>query len=554
MPNTLSALPASDYKLSHDPTKSITGDVKSDLSKNPFGTMASELLFGMVNDFLMVVDDATGLDLLDFATALEGLLGGPVGLLSGFLSFLTPGTTTPGGGVFGTLLQLIPGLAGGAGTLAGLGSFLNTLHDFADQIVAVISNVIHQIPFAGGPLGTLFDDLTRWFTGTQATAAAAASATAVQSQQSISKPGYIALDASVDATFPIANISGPTPSLCSVTSAGAMIGFVDTADNGKKRSIVWLGQDTASITGFYVNVYELDLVTNVASLIEASANLIGVVPNTLTWNYHNLATSFDSQIGHSYPVELVIVGSGTYKIAGISTNWIPANTISYPHTIGAQRTTGLPTAPSTFTPTYFGSIPWFGLGGFLFAGPTTLSYTTSGAHTYPIPDWMKYGDLIDVLVLGGAGGGSSSFFGATGNGGSPGVWEVRTLIYGIDIPIGTTSLAVFVGSGGAGGSGAGNPGAAGTASTVSIITGLGVTTITAAAGAGGGAGGIAVGHGPGDQLLHTETYAGGADQVTASAPGNAPGGAGAGGAPFSDGAVGAVGAVWLAAYQAGTNP
>jgi hypothetical protein len=551
VPNTLSALPASTYKLSHDPTKSIAGDVGSDIEKNPFKELSSELLFGMVNDFLGVVDDATGLDFLDFALALEGLLDGPVGLLSGFLSFLTPGTTTPGGGVFGTLLDLIPGLAGGGGTLADLGGFLNGLHDFAEQIVEVISNVIHQLPFGGGPLGGLFDDLTGWFTGTQATAAAAASATSVQSQQSVAKPGYIALDASVDATFPIANISGATPSLCSITSAGAIIGFVDTADNGKKSSIVWLGQDTTGITGFYLNLYELDLVTGVATLLEASANIIGAVSNTLQWNYHNLTTPIDSQIGHSYPVELVIVGSGTYKIAGVATNWVPANTISYPHTIGAQRTTGLPTAPATFTPTYFGTIPWFGLGGFQFAGPTTLSYTTSGAHTYLIPDWLKYGDLIDVLVLSGAGGGSSSIFGATGQGGNPGTWQVRTLTYGIDIPISTTSLTVNVGAGGAGGSGAGNPGSAGGASTV---TGTGVTTITAAGGTGGGAGGVATGRGPGNQTLHTETYVGGGDQVSPSAPGNAPGGGGAGGAPFSDGATGAVGAVWLAAYQAGTNP
>lgn len=548
MPNTLSALPSSTYKVTADPTVTIAGDVGSDISENPFDVLSSALLFGMVNDFLMVVDDATGLDLLDFATGLEGLLGGPVSLLSGLLGFLTPGSTTSGGGVFGPLLGLIPSIAGG--TLGELGDFFNGLHDFTIQIVEVISNVIHQIPFAGGFLGGLFDDLTGWYTGTQATALAATSATSVQSQQSIAKPGYIALDATVDATFPIANISGATPLLCNVTSAGAMIGFVDTADNGKKNSVVWLGQDTTGITGFYLNVYELDLVTSVASLIEASSNIIGSVSDPLQWNYHNLAAPIDSKIGHSYPVELVIVGSGTYKIAGISTNWVPANTISYPHTIGAQRTTGLPTAPSTFTPTYFDTVPWFGLGGFLFAGPTTLLYNTAGAHTWTPPDWLKYGDLVDVLALGGAGGGSSSVFGATGQGGISGTWQVRTLVYGIDIPL-NTPLMVTVGTGGGGGSGAGVAGAAGTASTVS---GTGVTTITAAGGAGGTVGGVATGLGPGDQVLHTETYAGGADQVTASGPGNAPGGAGAGGAPFNDGAAGAVGAVWLAAYQAGTNP
>lgn len=757
MPNTLSALPSSTYKVTHDPTATIAGDVGSDISKNPFDELSSELLFGMVNDFLGVVDDATGLDFLDFALALEGLLDGPVGLLSGFLGFLTPGSGTSGGGVFGPILNLIPGLGGGSGTLGGLGSFLNPsafigaaagifapiltnvgqffqhllpqtplsnitdatpnlliepgfddpdsinlgagwawdstigrttvgcakttaasvnrelisatipvvegqqlnfavwskwsslvytgtspiimgvitylagnrtgsttlasftspaasqaawvqltgsytvpagvdavslqfrvvntasagnvwfddaeatkhtdglpqtwisglvsvlddIHDFANSIVAVISNVIHAIPFAGGPLGDLFDDLTRWFTGTQATALTAVSATTIQAQQSIAQPGYIALDATADATFPIANISGATPLLCSVTSAGAMIGFINPKDNGKKNSIPWLGQNTTGITGFYLNLYELDLVTGVCSLIEASANIIGSVSNTLAWNYHNFSTPIDVMIGHVYAVELVIVGSGTYKIAGTATSWIPANTVSYPHNIGAARTTGLPAAPSTFTPTYFSSEPWFGLGGFLFAGPTTVAYNTTGAHTYTIPDWLKYGDNIDTLVLGGGGGGQASQFSATGQGGNPGTWFVQTLVYGVDIPIGTTTLTVNVGSGGAGGVGAGNVGADGTASTV---TGTGLVTLTAAGGKGGAGGTNAVGHGPGNQVLNTVTYPGGADQVTASAPGNAPGGGGGGGAPFSDGAAGAVGAVWLAAYQAGTHP
>lgn len=757
MPNTLSALPSSTYKVTADPTATIAGDVGSDISKNPYDELSSELLFGMVNDLLEVVDDATGLDFLDFATALEGLLDGPVGLLSGFLGFLTPGSSTSGGGVFGPILSLIPGLGGGSGTLGGLGSFLNPsafigaaagifapiltdvgqffqhlvpqvplsnitdatpnlliepgfddpdsiqigpgwaydhtvgrttngcaktsaggvnrelvsvaipvvegqqlnfavwliwsslvytgtspiimgvvtylagtrtgsstlasftspaasqaawvqlsgsytvpagvdsvslqfrvvntasagsvwfddaeatkhtdglpqswvsgltgvlddLHDFASDIVLVISNVIHAIPFAGGPLGTLFDDLTRWFTGTQATALTAVSATTIQSQQSIAKPGYIALDASVDAVFPIANISGATPLLCSVTSAGAMLGFVTTPDNGKKSSLVWLGQDTTGITGFYLNLYELDLVSGTNTLIEASANIVGTVSNTLAWNYHNLTTPIDSQIGHVYAVELVIVGSGTYKIAGVASNWVPANTTSFPHSLGASRTTGLPTAPSTFTPTYFGSAPWFGLGGFLFAGPTTLSFTAIGAHTYTLPDWLKYGDNIDCLVLAGGGGGQSSSFGATGDGGYAGAWRVQTLVYGVDIPIGTTTLTVTVGGGGAGGSGSGN---AGTPGGDSSVAGTGLVTITAAGGAGGTIGGVAVGRGPGDQTLNTETYTGGTDQLTASGPGNAPGGGGGGGAPFSDGAAGAIGAVWLAAYQAGTHP
>jgi hypothetical protein len=70
------------------------------------------------------------------------------------------------------IFDLIPNLAG--------------LQDFAEQIVHVISSVIHGIPFAGGFLGDLFDDLTDWFDDTQATAAQAGDALlGVQATQDI---------------------------------------------------------------------------------------------------------------------------------------------------------------------------------------------------------------------------------------------------------------------------------------------------------------------------------------------------------------------------------
>lgn len=125
MPNRVSLLPSSVPKVTHDPTVTLQGDPMGVLGSNPYGEMTDALLFGAVNTLLGWVDDATGLDLLGIVSPLEGLLGTGTGLLSGFVGFLTPGTGTTGGGVFGPLLGLIPGLGGGAGTLGALGGFLN---------------------------------------------------------------------------------------------------------------------------------------------------------------------------------------------------------------------------------------------------------------------------------------------------------------------------------------------------------------------------------------------------------------------------------------------
>lgn len=155
MPNTLSALPSSIYKLSHDPTQSVMGDVGSDLTNNPFAAMTDEILFGAVNTLLQDIDAATGLDLLDFATGLESLLGGPLSLLTGFLGFVTPGTGTTGGGVFGPLLGLIPGLGGGTGTLGGLGTFLNPV-----SLIGAAAGIFQPIlSGAGSFLGGLIPGL-----------------------------------------------------------------------------------------------------------------------------------------------------------------------------------------------------------------------------------------------------------------------------------------------------------------------------------------------------------------------------------------------------------
>lgn len=153
MPNQLSLLPSSLYNLSHDPTVTLNGDPMSDVGVNPFGTMTDEILFGAVNELLGWIDDATGLDLLAIVSPLEALLGTSTGLLSGFLGFLTPGSSTLGGGVFGPLLGLIPGLSGGTGTLGGLGSFLNPATLLSGG--GIFAPLLSVIPGLGSGTGTL---------------------------------------------------------------------------------------------------------------------------------------------------------------------------------------------------------------------------------------------------------------------------------------------------------------------------------------------------------------------------------------------------------------
>lgn len=184
--------------------------------------------------------------------------------------------------------------------------------------------------------------------------------------------------------------------------------------------------------------------------------------------------------------------------------------------------------------------------------PVATQYTATGAFTYTIPADC---DKIDVILLGGGGGGGNGSLFVPGTGGAGGGWLVTTLVRGVDIPWGTTSLAGSVGTGGAGGSAAGaaNNGIAG-----------GATTLTSPALSGaGGAGGAGWGNGqrngftssPSSQSLNGQTYnaaAGGAGVGTA--PG--AGGASVQGTPFGNnpGFAGARGQAWFYAYSASPTP
>jgi hypothetical protein len=179
--------------------------------------------------------------------------------------------------------------------------------------------------------------------------------------------------------------------------------------------------------------------------------------------------------------------------------------------------------------------------------PATQDYTTVGTYTYQIPYWCT---AIDVILLGAGGGGT---YGGINNGvgGGAGSWKTATLERGSDIPWATTTINITVGGGGTPGAVTGAPATAGGDTTASWDSSSGTTTETAA---GGGAGASSSGQigdapNPGLQSIGDATLTGGTSQSVAGAPGNAPGGGGAGSDVISEGGPGADGAAVLVARQ-----
>jgi hypothetical protein len=189
-------------------------------------------------------------------------------------------------------------------------------------------------------------------------------------------------------------------------------------------------------------------------------------------------------------------------------------------------------------------------------------FSTPGTFTYTVPAGAK---MIDIVCLGGAGGGGKGDISGPGHGGVQGSWLGRTLRVGLDIQA-NQSVSVLVGKGGKGNTDlldATGPGATGEPSWV-----LGF--VEAPGGIGGSTGGITnqqgmpgtAGGEPANFVFNGRTYVGGKGGVPGSnqsgtypgygLDGNAPsvGGEGGDGVPigYNGGGTGGAGRVWVYAY------
>jgi hypothetical protein len=179
--------------------------------------------------------------------------------------------------------------------------------------------------------------------------------------------------------------------------------------------------------------------------------------------------------------------------------------------------------------------------------PATQQYTAAGTYSYTIPYWCT---TIDLILLGAGGGGT---YGGINNGvgGGAGGWNAVSLQRGSDIPLATATITITVGQGGAPGAVTGAAAMPGGDTTAAWDSSSGATTETAS---GGGAGASANGQigdapNPGSQSIGDATLTAGIAQSVPGAPGNAPGGGGAGSDVVTEGGPGSDGAAVLVARQ-----
>jgi hypothetical protein len=347
----------------------------------------------------------------------------------------------------------------------------------------------------------------------------------------------------------------------------SLIAFIRVEREDTKNSAEFTGQSATSTipTGLNVNVWKVDYDAGEMTYI-TSTHFTQAQLNFLTeeWFFADTAAA-NVAAGDTLAVEFQNLDpSAVFEIYGstkISTKPLHplANLKAMTATRNAGTTTPAPgdtVALSSLTYTN-AKIPYVGLTTSSPPPPVYPDYTTpfTASGTLTLQDWVAHADLIGV----GQGGGGQGETGSTvGRGGSPGVWAAKTLTVGVDIPAGATITVTvqpdpsIVGDPGSGGAffSDGHDGAATTFAWTDMNGDP--QTFTCPGGLGGGLHNgsnlTEWGQSPGDYTYNDVTYPGGAAQLVPG-NGNAPGGSGPGGEPFSYGHNAGRGQGWIVERQ-----
>src|SRR5581483_5990090 len=85
------------------------------------------------------------------------------------------------------------------------------------------------------------------------------------------------------------------------------------------------------------NLYSMNTSTGALTNVVAGANAVSSVGTALQWSYYDLPSAITAAPGNVYAVEMVVQGSGTYSLMGLSNSTFPTNSAVYPQALGASR-------------------------------------------------------------------------------------------------------------------------------------------------------------------------------------------------------------------------
>lgn len=515
-------------------------------------------------------DDGDESTLATFFTNLRAFL--PSTMKSGSFNLLTAGeefisNILKPAGLLSEVENLVETLMSSLGLNPGGGSLLDKIGSLSSSLGGRIQDTEDNI---GDFLDSLWGGLQRK-TGTGKSAADVGNAAITTSMQAATgvqigewnnavlnlrnnKSLMQGIDETEEANFSVGQLWAGTTTepvgTVSATAASVPVAYWRASEVAKKGFISWFGKGFTGITSLNIDVYRANYTTNTWDLIHTSPNLIAQVDNTWRYLIYSIANVTDRigvVSGDVLGVAWRVTGSGTHTIAAIPASGMPQHPTIHPKTPASTRTgVGALAFAST---AYATTIPWFGIG--IITGDAPAPYyaprqTIYGASdTYTIPaEFRVQGNILDIVAIGSGSGGDGSIAYVPAPSGLPGQWAARRYVYGVDIPMGTTSLAISIGPRGTGG--VGSFGGIGTDGAATTVSAPGMATLTAPGGSGQAASPNNTAAGTYD--FQGTTYQGGAATGLGSV-GNTPGGGGGGGLPYLSGKDGANGGAWITVHQ-----
>jgi hypothetical protein len=179
-------------------------------------------------------------------------------------------------------------------------------------------------------------------------------------QQSVNYEIAHAVDPTCNGPFDLSTIALAALSTVTVAQGTAVQCFDHISFGGIKQSVRWLGNPSAgaSFTGFYLNIYRLDTITGIETLVYASENIAAAVSasGTPVWKAYNipsgavqtlsLGTSATPPAGpgfpYTFPFTLAAGRSFTLTFSGQTTTAIPypATAVSIQNALAALSNIG----------------------------------------------------------------------------------------------------------------------------------------------------------------------------------------------------------------------
>jgi hypothetical protein len=227
-------------------------------------------------------------------------------------------------------------------------------------------------------------------------------------QMAVNNPIHHAVDPSLTASFDLGTFV-PQQTI-DVVPGIAVSSYIWMNAGMIKNDVAWQGWNTTGLTGARANVYDVDLLTGVETLVGETGDVLSSIGSDPTnpWIYAPLTIPITVTQLSCYRTEIQVEGDGTHTMLGYPDHPLAPNSNVFPPQMGAIRTSQTtPTNNSVGTPghgtgTATASITPVNVGDYIVAQVTGYGAVPTGCTYDGTPMTLVTGVDLDNIATNGA--------------------------------------------------------------------------------------------------------------------------------------------------------